>query len=173
MRRLPPVLCFHAKRFEHHLAGGGRKLDTPLLCALISNQGRLRDDKEAPSANAIPQTHSHLRLSCLLFTDMIARPSWHSPRTSASYAHCRVVCRFPLDDLDLTPFLSSSVLRNRYGLRMRHQTATISSGGSECNGATEAAEGRPPALYQLYAVVCHHGQMEGGHYVAYLRWAPA
>ena len=34
MRRLPPVLCFHAKRFEHHLAGGGRKLDTPLLCAL-------------------------------------------------------------------------------------------------------------------------------------------
>ena len=33
VRRLPPVLCFHAKRFEHHLAGGGRKLDTPLLCA--------------------------------------------------------------------------------------------------------------------------------------------
>jgi len=35
VRRLPPVLCFHAKRFEHHLAGGGRKLDTPLQCVAV------------------------------------------------------------------------------------------------------------------------------------------
>ena len=30
---------------------------------------------------------------------------------------------------------------------------------------------RPPPLYRLYAVVCHLGQMEGGHYIAYLRQA--
>ena len=37
IRRLPPVLCFHAKRFEHHLAGGGRKLDTPLQCVTVAS----------------------------------------------------------------------------------------------------------------------------------------
>lgn len=62
IRRLPPVLCFHAKRFEHHAAGGGRKLDTPLL--------------------------------------------------------------FPLDDLDLRPFLSSAVLRSRYAMHACHGGST-------------------------------------------------
>ncbi len=34
-----------------------------------------------------------------------------------------------------------------------------------------AGGARPPPLYRLYAVVCHLGQMEGGHYIAYLRRA--
>jgi hypothetical protein len=80
--------------------------------------------------------------------------------------------RFPLDDLDLTPFLSSSVLRKRYGLRKGGQSTNSNSIGSESNGE-EDADGRPPAEYRLYAVVCHHGQMEGGHYVAYIRQALA
>ena len=80
--------------------------------------------------------------------------------------------RFPLDDLDLTPFLSSSVLRNRYGMRMGGRSTKSNSTGCDSNGE-EDADGRPPALYRLYAVVCHHGQMEGGHYVAYIRQALA
>ena len=49
--------------------------------------------------------------------------------------------RFPLDDLDLTPFLSSSVLRSRYGLRAAGARPAESDGigsgellGDEPNG---------------------------------------
>jgi hypothetical protein len=53
MRRLPPVLCFHAKRFEHHLAGGGRKLDTPLLCAPAEDKPKpARSNREEMPAHA-------------------------------------------------------------------------------------------------------------------------
>ena len=27
-------------------------------------------------------------------------------------------------------------------------------------------------MYELYAVVCHVGQMEGGHYISYIRCVP-
>ncbi len=57
----------------------------------------------------------------LSFTRLIAHGPGGGPvlRRSRWYSLTAPVFwrRFPLDDLDLTPFLSSSVLRSRYGLR--------------------------------------------------------
>jgi ubiquitin carboxyl-terminal hydrolase 22/27/51 len=61
---------------------------------------------------------------------------------------------FPLDDLDLGPFLAPARLRARAGHRVSAETAPASS--SKC-------------LYWLAAAVCHVGSLEGGHYVAYAR----
>ena len=64
---------------------------------------------------------------------------------------------FPVRGLDMSPYLSSSVLRERHGGRV-------------------AAEMRPReaaavkhALYDLFAVVAHSGGLDGGHYVAFVR----
>jgi ubiquitin carboxyl-terminal hydrolase 22/27/51 len=58
---------------------------------------------------------------------------------------------FPLDDLDLGPFLAPARLRARAGHRV------------------SAAEAPRACRYWLAAAVCHVGSLEGGHYVAYAR----
>lgn len=62
---------------------------------------------------------------------------------------------FPLRGLDMQPYLSTAVLSQRYRLPA---------------GAT-----RPPAplLYDCACVVVHKGNLQGGHYVAYVRQADA
>ncbi|KAK9841837.1 hypothetical protein WJX81_006458 [Elliptochloris bilobata] len=94
IRRLPPVLCLHVKRFEH--MGFGRKLTMPLL--------------------------------------------------------------FP-SRLDARPFLSASVLRQRFA--GRPSSATARDPGSAAEGAL--------GDYELYAVVCHRGVLQGGHYISYIK----
>lgn len=55
---------------------------------------------------------------------------------------------FPLDGLDMQPYLSTSVLAHRYRL---------SAGASA------------PLLYDCMCVVVHKGSFQGGHYIAYVR----
>lgn len=87
VRRLPPVLCFHIKRFRL-----GNKLEVPL--------------------------------------------------------------QFPTAVLDMRPFLSSSVIAARRGVR----------------GPTPLQRSAPHAgLYRLIAVVQHTGSLHSGHYVMYLQ----
>lgn len=40
---------------------------------------------------------------------------------------------------------------------------------AEAEPAPDAAEAAAAAQYRAYAVVCHHGNMQGGHYTAYVR----
>jgi ubiquitin carboxyl-terminal hydrolase 22/27/51 len=62
---------------------------------------------------------------------------------------------FPLDGLDLSPFLAAARLRARAGHRLHSDAAPL---------ATPAA-----CRYWLAAAVCHLGELEGGHYIAYVR----
>lgn len=75
---------------------------------------------------------------------------------------------FPLEGLDLAPFVTGSILRERTGVD--HPVAT--SGGS-----LEAAFPSGPLPYDLAGVVVHQGNMDGGHYTAFLqsegRWFKA
>ncbi|KAK1324092.1 Ubiquitin carboxyl-terminal hydrolase 22 [Acorus calamus] len=91
--RLPSVLCFHVKRFEHSSARRtSKKVDQYL--------------------------------------------------------------QFPFS-LDMTPYLSSSVIRNRFGNRI-----FAFEGDDVC---------KAPSEFEVFAVVTHTGKLESGHYVTYVR----
>ncbi|KAL8504283.1 hypothetical protein ACS0TY_022862 [Phlomoides rotata] len=61
--------------------------------------------------------------------------------------------QFPFS-LDMRPYLSSSVVKKRFGNRM------FSFEGEEADVPTE---------FEVFAVVTHSGMLESGHYVTYLR----
>eukprot|EP00899_Mesostigma_viride_P006580 jgi/Mesvir1/15923/Mv08247-RA.1 len=82
----------------------------------------------------------------------------HSATRKASRKIDRFV-RFPIRQLDMAPYLSSSILRLRHGNRV---PAAVGE------GADDGSDGMD-ALYQLFAVVSHSGQMDSGHYVTFLR----
>ncbi|XP_072967036.1 ubiquitin C-terminal hydrolase 22-like isoform X2 [Typha angustifolia] len=96
IRRLPLVLCFHIKRFEHSLIRKtSKKIDEYL--------------------------------------------------------------QFPFS-LDMTPYLSSSIIRNRFGNRI------FAFEGDELDISSELC-----SEFEVFAVVTHIGTLESGHYVTYLR----
>lgn len=61
--------------------------------------------------------------------------------------------QFPFS-LDMRPYLSSSILKKRFGNRI------FSFEGEEADVSTE---------FEVFAVVTHSGMLESGHYVTYLR----
>ncbi|XVE71281.1 hypothetical protein DITRI_Ditri10aG0138600 [Diplodiscus trichospermus] len=61
--------------------------------------------------------------------------------------------QFPFS-LDMTPYLSSSIIRSRFGNR---------TFAFECENYNSSAE------YEIFAVIAHSGMLESGHYVTYLR----
>lgn len=61
--------------------------------------------------------------------------------------------QFPFS-LDMRPYLSSSVVKRRFGNRI------FSFEGEESDGSTE---------FEVFALVTHSGMLESGHYVTYLR----
>ncbi|KAL9445096.1 hypothetical protein AB3S75_018150 [Citrus x aurantiifolia] len=65
--------------------------------------------------------------------------------------------QFPLS-LDMAPYLSSSILRSRFGNRL------FPFDGDESNTLNE-----PLSEFELFAVVTHTGKLDAGHYVTYLR----
>ncbi|XP_041022645.1 ubiquitin C-terminal hydrolase 22-like isoform X1 [Juglans microcarpa x Juglans regia] len=76
----------------------------------------------------------------------------HSPVTKMSRKIDRYL-QFPLS-LDMTPYLSSSVVRNRFGNRIF---------------AFESGESDISAEFEIFAAVTHAGTLESGHYVNFLR----
>lgn len=66
--------------------------------------------------------------------------------------------QFPFS-LNMAPFLSSSILRSRFGHR------SFPFDGDEQDSANELSE------LELFAVVTHSGKLDGGHYVTYLRFS--
>ncbi|XP_015884271.3 ubiquitin C-terminal hydrolase 22 [Ziziphus jujuba] len=60
---------------------------------------------------------------------------------------------FPFS-LDMTPYLSSSIVRNRFG------NGIFAFEGDESDVSTE---------FEIFAMVTHSGTLESGHYVTYLR----
>jgi len=75
----------------------------------------------------------------------------HSPTRKMSRKIDRHV-QFPLS-LDMKPYLSSSIVRKRYGNRI------FSFDSDESDASTE---------FEIFAVVTHSGMLESGPYVMYL-----
>ncbi|KAI4344201.1 hypothetical protein L6164_011452 [Bauhinia variegata] len=65
--------------------------------------------------------------------------------------------QFPFS-LDMSPYLSSTILRSRFGNRI------FPFDGDESDTSSEFS-----SEFELFAVVTHAGRLEAGHYVTYLR----
>ncbi|KAG6740971.1 hypothetical protein POTOM_056443 [Populus tomentosa] len=65
--------------------------------------------------------------------------------------------QFPFS-LDMAPYLSSSILRSRFGNRI------FPFDGDEADASNEMS-----SEFELFAVVTHTGKLDSGHYVTYLR----
>ncbi|KAI3474324.1 hypothetical protein Pfo_029125 [Paulownia fortunei] len=65
--------------------------------------------------------------------------------------------QFPFS-LDMAPYLSSSILRSRYGNRI------FTFDGDEQDASSEFS-----SQFELFAVITHSGKLDAGHYVTYLR----
>ncbi|XP_060171993.1 ubiquitin C-terminal hydrolase 22-like [Lycium barbarum] len=65
--------------------------------------------------------------------------------------------QFPFS-LDMSPYLSSSILRSRFGNRI------FSFDGDEQDAPCESS-----SEFELFAVITHTGKLDAGHYVTYLR----
>jgi ubiquitin C-terminal hydrolase len=59
---------------------------------------------------------------------------------------------FPLDDLDMTPYLFSRVVLEQLGVRRFERPEQVGQ-----------------FRYDAFAIICHRGTFQGGHYVAYVR----
>jgi len=75
-------------------------------------------------------------------------------KVSRKVDHC---LQFPFS-LDMAPYLSSSILRSRYGNRIFPAEASDADAVSELSSE-----------FEIFAVITHSGKLEAGHYVTYLR----
>ncbi|CAB4296482.1 unnamed protein product [Prunus armeniaca] len=112
--------------------------DQKLYC---QNCEELRDSSKQMSIRKLPLV---LCLHIKRFEHSLVRKMM---RKIDSYLH------FPFS-LDMTPYLSSSIVRNRFGNRI------FAFEGDESDISTE---------FEIFAVVTHSGTLESGHYVTYLR----
>lgn len=80
----------------------------------------------------------------------------HSPIRKMSRKIDRYL-QFPFS-LDMAPYLSSSILRSRYGNRI------FPFDGDEQDATSEVS-----SQFELFAVITHSGKLDAGHYVTYLR----
>lgn len=80
----------------------------------------------------------------------------HSPVRKMSRKVDRYL-QFPFS-LDMSPYLSSSILRGRFGNRI------FAFDGDEPDTSNESS-----SEFELFAVVTHTGKLDAGHYVTYLR----
>ncbi|KAK9055120.1 hypothetical protein SSX86_026202 [Deinandra increscens subsp. villosa] len=82
----------------------------------------------------------------------------HSPIRKMSRKVDRYL-QFPFS-LDMSPYLSSSILRSRFGNR---------SFGFEGDGKDPDCSNESTSEFELFAVVTHSGKLDAGHYSTYLR----
>ncbi|KAA8522964.1 hypothetical protein F0562_009387 [Nyssa sinensis] len=80
----------------------------------------------------------------------------HSPIRKMSRKVDRYL-QFPFS-LDMAPYLSSSILRSRFGNRI------FSFDGDEPDASNKLS-----SEFELFAVITHTGKLDAGHYVTYLR----
>ncbi|KAI3801800.1 hypothetical protein L1987_29916 [Smallanthus sonchifolius] len=82
----------------------------------------------------------------------------HSPIRNMSRKVDRYM-QFPFS-LDMSPYLSSSILRSRFGNRIF---------GFDGDGNDPDCSNESTSEFELFAVVTHRGKLDAGHYSTYLR----
>jgi hypothetical protein len=140
IRRLPLVLCFHVKRFEH---GGGtqrpKKLDVPMRFPL---QGL--DMAPFTTSEVLRGRAGGSRCS----STGAAAAAVDGDAAAAANGEAPAAAALTGEQLDKQP----------------GKQQTTAAAGSE-----EPVSFQQQCLYELFGVVSHHGDMASGHYVSYVK----
>jgi hypothetical protein len=91
------------------------------------------------------------------------------PRPPPRLYKLQVPLSFPLGSLDMSPFLSSSVLRAAALPRSAGAKRPAGDGADADAGGAGGAPLPGRCTYDLFGVVSHRGDLSAGHYVSYVR----
>ena len=184
IRRLPPILVMHAKRFEHSggLRGSAKKLDTYLRFPMEA-----LDMSPYLTSHVLKERHGVMHLNtdggssggggvdnatptASVSKGGLRRTQSHgaaetNQRSTRSRATTRALAR------SASAAMTTDVegMKNRETLVRPTSTATSGGGGNSGGVDTLQNNNNSGALYDLYAVVCHRGTFQGGHYIAYVK----
>lgn len=167
LAKVPPVLVLHAKRFEH--SGGVRatakKLDTYLSFPLEGLSMAPYTSAHALRARNLsrPVHPKHQEPAPEQAAPANTAPVTRRTRSSGTLSESPAVQAVAATQSPMTRSASAAAAVNFDGI--------IRGPGND----TPVAQGlalstdRSSLVYDLYAVVCHRGTFQGGHYVAYVR----
>lgn len=179
---LPPVIVFHAKRFEHTggVRNAARKLDT-----FISFPLENLDMSTFLASSAMSESRQHAKLCGLQIEEEDIQNVFQELFLGTN-------CNFGADDLsgkirqvfvrdaqEASPGTAPQWVPDAQGSRISEelgpQRRAIAMKTEEKPTqedkwvAFNHKEAKSEPLYDLYAVICHSGTFAGGHYITYVR----
>lgn len=177
IRQLPPVLVLHAKRFEH---SGGPRAQARKLETFLSFPLEDLDLKPFLSSSALRDKYKCSQLYSMAKTTQ-ADQMTHSARMTRSSGNTvrpenltAAVCNrnlVPGSPTFLTPKMTRSSSAGTH-TQVPKDTGTLvetAADAARVHGCDAAVNQTNDFLYNLFAVVCHKGTFQGGHYVAYIK----
>lgn len=150
----------HARNGERNLAGTNSKVSTLMRCLERFTRAERLDAEQKFFCERCKERQESLKQMSIRRLPLVS--CFHIKRFEHSSVKkmSRKVdhsLQFPFS-LDMAPYLSSSVLRSRYGNRIFPSEASDSDAVSELSSE-----------FEIFAVITHSGKLDAGHYVTYLR----
>ncbi|PUZ49195.1 hypothetical protein GQ55_7G306900 [Panicum hallii var. hallii] len=150
----------HARNGERGLAGMNSKVSTLMRCLERFTRAERLDAEQKFFCEHCDERQESLKQMSIRRLPLVScfhiKRFEHSAvkKVSRKVDHC---LQFPFS-LDMAPYLSSSILRSRYGNRIFPAEASDADAVSELSSE-----------FEIFAVITHSGKLEAGHYVTYLR----
>ncbi|CAN6277139.1 unnamed protein product [Urochloa humidicola] len=150
----------HVRNGERSLAGANSKVSTLMRCLERFTRAERLDAEQKFFCERCNERQESLKQMSIRRLPLVCcfhiKRFEHSSvkKVSRKVDHC---LQFPFS-LDMAPYLSSSVLRSRYGNRIFPAEASDADAVSELSSE-----------FEIFAVITHSGKLEAGHYVTYLR----
>ncbi|WVZ87428.1 hypothetical protein U9M48_034064 [Paspalum notatum var. saurae] len=150
----------HVRNGERSLAGVNSKVSTLMRCLERFTRAERLDAEQKFFCERCSERQESLKQMSIRRLPLVScfhiKRFEHSSvkKMSRKVDHC---LQFPFS-LDMAPYLSSSILRSRYGNRIFPAEASDADAVSELSSE-----------FEIFAVITHSGKLEAGHYVTYLR----
>lgn len=150
----------HVRNGERSLAGMNSKVSTLMRCLERFTRAERLDAEQKFFCERCSERQESLKQMSIRRLPLVS--CFHIKRfehSSVKKVSRKVDHRlqFPFS-LDMAPYLSSSILRSRYGNRIFPAEASDADAVSELSSE-----------FEIFAVITHSGKLEAGHYVTYLR----